>query len=515
MARALTFLLIGCLLKGALCGRFQVFMPHTIEVLSGSCVTIPCSFDIQSKYKNDLDDTCTAIWRNKDNHDFTNINPKLGHLTNKSCTTVFNNMRPDYTNDYYFRLECQNELKWSFKNTFVKIVVKADPPSPTLTPSKLRVKEGTSVSLKCSAPALCLSHPPTLTWTPGLGDSQDTLQETWDKTKVKTSVLNFTASYLHHRKTISCTATYNRQDGSTVSSVSRSLTAAISFPPQILHSSDCTKTTSQINCSCETVGNPSPILHWYLNGLPVNHSDRFTISSESLNVTVLRTIITVNQSQWRDLSTLVCHSSNSLGTASQRFCTTRPEQQTSAGSHGQVTLPVFNATVVALLVLVCILLFVIRVQRTHYNLLKSQLTGDTSTGAMSQVLTRREGNEAPNETEADIYSCTNVPSSGPNNAEKARTSTEKNEEGSDVIYSSVKWKNKNKKKKQDPVDMDPPGSSYLEEERCIVGGMSRGFVSNALEMGNIFDKGEPRRVKREVESEYAQVKFKPKSAVHK
>lgn len=108
----------------------------------------------------------------------------------------------------------------------------------------------------------------------------------------------------------------------------------ITVPPQILHSSDCTKTTSQINCSCETVGNPSPILHWYLNGLPVNHSDRFTISSESLNVTGLRTIITVNQSQWRDLSTLVCHSSNSLGTASQRFCTTRPEQQTSAGSHG-------------------------------------------------------------------------------------------------------------------------------------------------------------------------------------
>ncbi|GLD53061.1 B-cell receptor CD22-like isoform X2 [Lates japonicus] len=358
-------------------------------------------------------------------------------------------------------------------------------------------------------------------------DSQETLQETRNKTKVTTSVLSFTASHLHHGKTISCTATYNRQNGSTVSSVSRSLTAAISFPPQILHSSDCTKTTSQVNCSCETVGNPSPILHWYLNGLPVSHSDRFTISSESLNVTGLRTIITMNQPQWRDLSTLVCHSSNSLGTASQRFCITRPEQQTSAGSQGQVTLPVFIATVVALLVLVCTLLFVIRVQRTHYNLLKSQLTGDTSTGAMSQILTRSEGNEAPNETEADIYvnacglrqadpnpatisetNCTNMPSSGPNNAEKARTSTEKkNEEGSDVIYSSVKWKSKNKKKKpEDPVDMDPPGSSYLEEERCIVGGMSRGFVNNALEMGNIFDEGEPRSVEREVKSEYAQSK---------
>lgn len=104
----------------------------------------------------------------------------------------------------------------------------ADPPRPTLTPSTLEVKEGTSVSLKCSAPAPCLSHPPTLTWTPSLGHSQETLEENQDKTKVKTSVVTFTASQLHHRQEISCTAVYNQQDGSTESSVSTSLTADIS-----------------------------------------------------------------------------------------------------------------------------------------------------------------------------------------------------------------------------------------------------------------------------------------------
>nr|XP_033496951.1 uncharacterized protein LOC117266105 [Epinephelus lanceolatus] len=114
---------------------------------------------------------------------------------------------------------------WS-KSTFPP----ADPPRPTLTPtpSTLEVKKGTSVSLTCSAPAPCLSHPPTLTWTPGLGDSQETLQENQDKTKVQTSVVSFTASHLHHGKTISCTATYNKQDGSTESAVSTSLTADIS-----------------------------------------------------------------------------------------------------------------------------------------------------------------------------------------------------------------------------------------------------------------------------------------------
>ncbi len=84
------------------------------------------------------------------------------------------------------------------------------------------------MSLKCSAPAPCLSHPPSLTWTPSLADSQETLQENQDKTEVKTSVLTFTASHLHHGKEISCTASYNKQDGSTESSVSTSLTADIS-----------------------------------------------------------------------------------------------------------------------------------------------------------------------------------------------------------------------------------------------------------------------------------------------
>ncbi|XP_071324505.1 B-cell receptor CD22-like isoform X2 [Trachinotus anak] len=777
-------------------------LPKTIEVLEGSCVTIPCSFDVESRFENDLDDTCRAIWKNKNENFYASREPKLtttkemtGDLRRKDCTTTFNNMHLDYSNEYYLRLECENRLKWNFIHNVLHILVEADPPSPTLTPSTLWEQEGTSVRLTCSAPAPCWSHPPTLTWTPRLGDTQETLQENQDKTKVMTSVLTFTASHLHHGRTISCTAAYNKQDGSSSSSLSRDLTAAISyspknttvsvspsgpvpeyssvtltctsaanppvrtytwyradggqetvigtgqtfkikaseltapffcmaendvgagrsdigqidvqyspknttvsvspsgpvpeyssvtltctsaansavrtytwyradggqetvigtgqtfkikaseltapffcmaendvgagrsdigqidvqyspknttvsvspsgpvpeyssvtltctsaansavrtytwyradggqetvigtgqtfkikaseltapffcmaenyvgagrsdisqidvqFPPQILHLSDCTKTTNHVNCSCETVGNPSPILHWFLDGLPVNHSDKFAISTELLNDTGLRSVITVNQPQWRDLSTLVCHSSNSLGAATQRFCVTSLEQQTSAGSRVQVPLPVFIITVVALGVLVCALLFVIRVQRTHHKLPKSQCTGDTSTFAMDQLLTRTEGNETSNTTEEDIYTNTNdmrqadisqpattsdPNSSGANNAEEASKSSEKkNEDGSDVIYSTVTWKSKSKKKKrEDSVDMVPPGSSYLEEERCTLGDMGRNFASHALEMG-IYDEVEPRNVRKEVECEYAQVKFKKKSVMSK
>ncbi|KPP60609.1 hypothetical protein Z043_121377, partial [Scleropages formosus] len=84
---------------------------------------------------------------------------------------------------------------------------------PQITPEKVRVKEGDTVSLSCSAPAPCPILPPTLTWTPRLNDSVSVteLQEKEDKTKYVSSVLNFTASYLHHNKEMSCSAVYSLQ----------------------------------------------------------------------------------------------------------------------------------------------------------------------------------------------------------------------------------------------------------------------------------------------------------------
>uniref|UniRef100_A0A8C4H789 Ig-like domain-containing protein n=1 Tax=Dicentrarchus labrax TaxID=13489 RepID=A0A8C4H789_DICLA len=494
---------------------FKVIMPQTIEVLKGSSVTIPCSFCITADFRSNLDGTCKAMWKNDQGTVvFDSSNPQsstikgnlTGDLTKRDCTTTLNNMQPEHSNKYYLRMECDKRLKHNFNEQKLDISVKDDPHRPTLTPSTLEVEEGTSVSLKCSAPAPCLSHPPTLTWTPSLGHSQETLEENQDKTKVKTSVVTFTASHLHHRQEISCTAVYNKQDGSTESSVSTSLTADISyspkhttvsvspsgpvpedstvtltcsstanpavrnytwyradggqetfigtgrvlnieasevsgpffckaendlgagrsnisqidvqyspkhttvsvspsgpvpedstvtltcsstanpavrnytwyradggqetfigtgrvlnikasevsgpffckaendlgagrshisqidvlFAPQILPSFYCIKTADQLNCSCETVGKPSPSLQWYLDGLPVNHSDKFAISNELLNETRLKIIITVNQPQERDLSTLLCRSSNSLGSASQPFYVL----QTSAESQG-------------------------------------------------------------------------------------------------------------------------------------------------------------------------------------
>ncbi|XP_067456952.1 sialic acid-binding Ig-like lectin 5 isoform X1 [Thunnus thynnus] len=622
MVRALNLLLTGCLLQGALCRDFKVFMPETVKVLSGSCVIIPCSFDIKDEYDKNLDHTCKAIWYKNKEIIFDSSTPQqdtikgklTGNLLKKDCSTMLNIMHPDYKDNYEFRLECNNGLRFTFPKQ-LKIHVTADPPTLTLTPSRLEGKEGTSVNLTCSAPAPCLSHPPALTWTPSLGHSQETLQENENKTKIMTSVLTFTASHLHHGKEISCTAAYNKQDGSTGPSVSRNVTADISylpqnitvsvspsrsvpedsnvtltcssnanpavrnytwysadggqeifmgtgsflkikapkasffckaendlgagrsnnsqidiqFAPKILPSSDCAKPTGQINCSCESMGNPSPKLHWYLDGLPVNTSDKFTISINLVNGTALvRSIIIVNKSQKKDLSNLVCRSTNSLGSASQKFCVHSAEHH-----EGPLMLPVFITTVVALLVIVCALLFVIRAQRIRHKLPNFQCKGDTSTVAVSQLLTSEEGNEVPNTADEDIYAnvsvlgqsnttisetnSTNLPRSEIKNADgddESSVEKEKEEERSSVIYSSVNWK-REKKKGKDSGDMDQPGRSYLEEERCMAGDMCRDFVSNAVEMGNLYDEVVPKIVKKEAECEYAEVKFKDKNAMHK
>ena len=261
---------------GVLCQEWAVFLPQSVEALSGSCVIIPCSFHLFTGYHSYLNPSCKGIWRRGWNRvqvydsSVTNTENTIqgnltGNLVQKDCTTILNNFPSHLQDDYYFRLECGNALKFNFAtsvsiktrgtvylfkicafsliisinctwfvliNSFVPastidigflcVIFHSDTPAkPSLTPGRVEVLEGTPVSLSCSAAAPCPTLPPTLTWTPRLGDTEENLQENQDN--LMTSVLTFTALYLHNGQKVTCTALNQRQDGNRDLSTERSL----------------------------------------------------------------------------------------------------------------------------------------------------------------------------------------------------------------------------------------------------------------------------------------------------
>ncbi|KAJ8245242.1 hypothetical protein COCON_G00235500, partial [Conger conger] len=388
----------------------------------GSCVLIPCRFETPSDFEKYLPRT-TVQWRSEKDDtvmfDSKSQSKSLlqgtftGDLQRKDCTTLLENLPKRAHDKYHLRLE--EPIKWSYKETFLELNVTDSPPKPKLTPEKVEVMEGTSVSLSCSAAAPCPKLPPNLTWTPKLSDSVDQLQEDKDKTKSVSSVLTFTASHLHHRQKITCRALYTLQQGGNQKTSEARLTLKVRYPPkntsvsvspsgsvlegssvtltcsskasppvqnytwyrvnwtemntvrtgqnltfnvtessgseqyyceaqnkhgkdnsttvqlnviympQISGSGSCSRTAAEISCSCESRGNPSPSMEWRVSGLRVTNSTDRVIREEQLGNTGLRSSLTMRHSQG-DTATLLCLSTNVLGTSSLQLCVPSPQQ---------------------------------------------------------------------------------------------------------------------------------------------------------------------------------------------
>ncbi|XP_055020012.1 uncharacterized protein LOC129411857 isoform X1 [Boleophthalmus pectinirostris] len=195
------------------------------------------------------------------------------------------------------------------------------------------------------------------------GDIQETLQEQTDKTYVKVSTLTFTASHLHHKKNITCSADYSKEDSS-LSQTTVQMIPFVTFPPQIVSSSNCTIDSDQMRCVCETEGNPIPLIQWSFPGLSPNIS----IISEPLSDKTLRSVLTVIKPQWRDPVTLVCHSRNSVGSDRQRFNVPPFKHENIIQEQEDVLILVFIAIrVVSLLVFPCAFLSIMRSLHTPHD----------------------------------------------------------------------------------------------------------------------------------------------------
>ncbi|KAI9999932.1 hypothetical protein NQD34_011775 [Periophthalmus magnuspinnatus] len=86
----------------------------------------------------------------------------------------------------------------------------------------------------------------------------------------------------------------------------------VTFAPEILPSSRCVKTLSQIRCTCDSQGNPGPWLQWEVSGDRVNHSALTPITEVPLSSGGVRSTITLHALD-QGMPSLVCHSVNQLG----------------------------------------------------------------------------------------------------------------------------------------------------------------------------------------------------------
>ncbi|XP_020364394.2 B-cell receptor CD22-like [Oncorhynchus kisutch] len=249
-------------------------MPDRLDVLTGSCVQIPCSFDIPDKHHYTFNSTIltSGVWMKEipyfDLHPDSVIfnSSKMvnryqgeitGNMSQKNCTTVFFNVTTSYSDKYYFRIESQ-PFRATDLDKSVYIDVRDLPSSPILTVSG-EVKEGTPVSLNCSAVAPCPEHPPELTWTlPTQFTTENQLQENPDETKSVLSTVSFTPSYLHHEKNITCTAVY--PVGTSNKTAEHNMMLNVSFSPKDTSASispaDPVSVGSCVNLTCSSTANP-------------------------------------------------------------------------------------------------------------------------------------------------------------------------------------------------------------------------------------------------------------------
>ena len=114
---------------GVLGDEWAVWMPQSIEALNGSCVLIPCRFDIPDNYEKYLALVNREIWRKGRKNDpivFHSsiartlpeenkiIGTLIGNLENKNCTTVLDSFLSSYNGRYFLRLESSSDLKYNF-----------------------------------------------------------------------------------------------------------------------------------------------------------------------------------------------------------------------------------------------------------------------------------------------------------------------------------------------------------------------------------------------------------------
>ncbi|XP_051738769.1 sialoadhesin-like isoform X2 [Ctenopharyngodon idella] len=433
---------------------YSAVMPQTVTALTGSCVQIPCTFNI-SNFEDKLN-TIIGIWLKnksqfeKDSLIVSNISKNIirgfsdiqitGNLSEGNCTTVFYNLMKNHSDLYYFRLEMEPDV---FKATFnpnqpdsrktVKITVIDSPQPPELKPNCSRyVMENTTVNLICSAEAPCPKQPPTISWSnnPESANITTQLQEKPDKTQSVFSNMTFKASYMDHRRNISCIATYPRNT-SNYSTVETTVMLQVLFPPKETHitinPSASVSVGTNVTLTCRSKASPSNDMNytWYKRGqeTPIAWGKRNSF------------IVTNNKTGF-----YFCTAQNKHGNQSSAYIQLTVEdisQDMGQDGHSMLIIGCVGGIVAALML--SALGFCTRTRtKTHrgdnvgekYSLNQDEIIDRNSTYAT--VTMTNQDNKI-----SDDYSMCERKTKTDHDKVKVSTNEDDNEKGSDVVYAQV------------------------------------------------------------------------------
>ncbi|XP_076611001.1 myelin-associated glycoprotein isoform X2 [Chaetodon auriga] len=266
--------LLIALMQGVFGKTWNVMMPQTIRGISGSCVTIPCRFEVPDSEEGDvLNCSDRGVWR-RGSPSGPPVSKSLqlratGDLTKKNCTTTFHGFPEDYSDTLFYRLECTENLKFTFRSG-VNIVIRSGVPLPQVTSEGMVVREGALAVLHCSVQVPCTTLPPSITWLPrdSSREEQTHMQQNADRQMIMKSTLTFVASADHHTQSVACSVSYPLTKGGSIeSSIARHRVDVLYAPRSTVATLSTPGPVSEghiVTITCSSDANPPVVSYtWY------------------------------------------------------------------------------------------------------------------------------------------------------------------------------------------------------------------------------------------------------------
>ncbi|XP_059420310.1 myelin-associated glycoprotein-like isoform X2 [Carassius carassius] len=274
---AADLLVFSSILSVACCeSALEVLIPKSLNSTSGSCLLIPCLFNISKERENILESSPKVTWRRGslwslyDTDRFTidqrqkePVMEVVGDLREKNCTSVLRNLTSLHSDRYFFRIQAENFQVTETKA--VQINVSDSLAEPAVTVPVLR--EGEEVNLTCTVPAPCPSHPPNVIWDPvSGGDVTQKTQMNTDGTQSVSAILNFIPLLHHHELKVNCVSIQNlhREDRPLLSH--KMVILSVEYPPKEtwISLTGLVWLGDNVTLTCQSKANPPAVHRWFM-----------------------------------------------------------------------------------------------------------------------------------------------------------------------------------------------------------------------------------------------------------